>query len=348
MVNESKQKILVICHINESNCNGQIAKTKDVCAFLEKQGYQVDLLNYGKMNAFAKLFSSKRIISKYDRVVLMPGGKRALFFYINLIHKLNIANAHYVAIGGWVLNLLKDENNKKYFDYLKNFKGVYLQNKNTVNAFEEKGFKNVYFISSFSTKAPLTKDQFEIRKDYYKNVNQFRFCFFARVERTKGVLLACDCIKKIKQQNPKINVSLDIFGEIKDPNLEKEIIQNCQEFPYISYKGILGKEAISVLANYYCLLFPTYYKGEGTPHSVIEAYMAGLPVIASNWAYNSEVVKNNETGLIFNLNTNELYEKVLWSIQNSETISQFSNNCLKESEKYKIEQLLEPLLLNLK
>ncbi len=347
MVNSSKGKLLVICHINNSNCNGQIAKTKDVCAFLNKEGYQVDLLNYGKMNIFQKLFSSKNIIKKYDKVVLMPGGKKALFFYINIIHQLKIKNAHYVAIGGWVLTLLKDEKNKKYFDYLKEFKGVYLQNQDAVEAFEDKGFKNVYFISSFSTKTLLTQEQQAIREDYYKNVAEFKFCFFARVERTKGVLLACDCIKKIKEKHPNIPVSLDIFGEIKDPELKEELIQNCKEFPYISYKGVLGNDAISILANYYCLLFPTYYHGEGTPHSVIEAFMAGLPVIASDWAYNKEVVSDNKTGLIFKLNTNELYEKIIWAINNSLKIGEFSKNCLLESKKYNIDNLLKPLLTNL-
>lgn len=348
MVNESKPKLLVICHINDSNCNGQIAKTKDVCAFLEKEGFQVDLLNYGKMNSFAKLFLSKQTIKKYDKVVLMPGGKKALFYYITLIHKLKIENAHYVAIGGWVLALLKDEKNKKYFDYLKEFKGVYLQNLDTVKVFEEKGFKNVHYISSFSTKTPLTQNQLETRKNYYKRISEFKFCFFARVERTKGVLLACDCIRKIKEQNPEINVSLDIFGEIKDPILEKELIQNCKDFPYISYKGTLGNDAISVLANYYCLLFPTYYKGEGTPHSVIEAYMAGLPVIASDWAYNKEVIKDNETGIIFKLNSDELTNKTIWAIKNPDIIGKYSKNCLIESEKYNIDYLLKPLIENLK
>lgn len=345
----NKEKILVICRYDNSPCNGQIAKTKDVCEFLKKHDFSVDVLDYGKMNAFQKIFQSKRIIKKYEKIVLMPGGKKALFFYTKIIHKLKKKSPHYVAIGGWILSLLNDNKNKKIFELLKKFKGVYLQNKNTVNAFKNVGFQNVYYISSFSSKIPLTDDEMKTRANYYLNQKEFKFCFFARVERTKGVLLACQAMIKIKKERPNLPIILDIFGEIKDKTLEVELFKICKENGFISYKGILNDQnAIRTLSTYYCMLFPTFYKGEGTPHTIIESYMAGLPVIASNWAYNKEVIKDAQTGLIFELNSDDLYNKIVWAIENPKSIALFSKNCFEESEKYNINILLKPLLINLK
>lgn len=345
---KSKQDVLVICHINESNCNGQIAKTKDVCRYLERNNFNVHILNYGKMNFFKKLFYSTKCIKKFDSIVLMPGGKRALFFYTSIIHKLKKKNSHYVAIGGWVLSLLKDRKNEKFFKGLKKFKGIYLQNIDTVTAFKNNGFENVHFISSFSCKKPLTNEEKTQKNSYYNSINEFRFCFFARVERTKGVLLACDAIKRIKEDQPYLPISLDIFGEIKDETLKSELDNIISANSFISYKGVLNDDnAIKTLSGYYCLLFPTFYRGEGTPHSIIEAYMAGLPVIASNWAYNKEVVLDHQTGVIFELYSDDLYNQILWSVNNQDQISNYSKNCFEESKKYDIDKSLSVLKKNL-
>ena len=211
-------EILVICHLTDSKCNGQVAKTNDVISFLKKNKYNVTVLNYGKMNTFQKLFFSKGIIKKFKNVILMPGGKKALFFYSSLITKLKISNSHYIAIGGWVQKLLED----KRINKLKGFKCVYLQNRETINSFKEKGFENLCLVSSFSSKKFLNQNEADEKFNSYKNIGEYRFCFFARVEKSKGVLLACDAIIQLKKNNPNLNISLDIYGECKNNELKNE------------------------------------------------------------------------------------------------------------------------------
>lgn len=57
-------------------------------------------------------------------------------------------------------------------------------------------------------------------------------------------------------------------------------------------------QSTEVLKNYDALLFPTYYEGEGFAGTIIDAFAAGLPVIASDWKYNSEIIKQGITGVI--------------------------------------------------
>lgn len=344
----SDKKVLLICHLTGSKSNGQVAKTRDTYDFLKENGFDVEILNYGKLNAFQKIFLSKKLIKKHERIVLMPGGKKALFYYINLITKFKKSNAHYVAIGGWVLSLLNNPKNNRYFEKLKSFKGVYLQNIKTQKVFEEKGFKNTLYVSNFSSKKPLTAKEFEDKNNAYNSIKEFRFCFFARVEKSKGVLLACDAIKRISEKYSNLPILLDIYGEIKDESLENELQDICVNNKNIKIKGVLsGDKVIQELSTYYCMLFPTFYKGEGTPHTVIESFMAGLPVIASNWAYNSEVVENNKTGLLFELDSDELFEKIEWAINNPSKIKEFSRNCFEHSKDFNKEKSLRPLLNNL-
>ena len=344
----NKMSVLVICHLTESKSNGQISKTRDVISFLKKHGFIVDVLNYGSFNIFEKVFSSKNIMKKYDNIVLMPGGKRALFYYINLITKLKKVNTHYVAIGGWVLNLLNDPKNRKHFEKLKKFKGIYLQNTKTVDAFKTNGFNNVFYISSFSSKLPISEEQAKQKALSYTNRTKFNFCFFARVERTKGVLLACDAINRAIKKYPNKEISFDIYGEIKDETLRDELSKIIEKNQQISYRGVLSSvDCLTILSSYFCMLFPTFYKGEGTPHTIIESFMAGLPVIASKWAYNSELIEDKNTGLLFDLNNDELFEKICWAIENCEQLSIISIECFKKSKIYDPEKLLLPLLNNL-
>ena len=344
---QNKRKILVICNLNGSKCNGQIAKTLDTINFLKQNGYDVSVYNYRQTNYFINYFRSIKAIKRHENFVLMPGGKRALFLYSKLLRKFNKKNCHYVAIGGWVLNLLLSNKYKKEFEVLKLFKGIYLQNKKSVEEFKNYGFKNVYYVSNFSSKKPISTEIFNKQLEKFDQNNSYNFCFFARVERTKGILLACGAIRDIQKDYPDKKILLDIYGQINDCQLKKELIKITNENQNIRLSGVLNDEnAIETLSNYYCMIFPTFYKGEGTPHSIIESYMAGLPVIASNWAYNSELV-TKDTGLLFDLGSNDLHQKIQWAIQNKSNVREMRINCFNISKQFDSNTLLSVLIKNL-
>ena len=50
------------------------------------------------------------------------------------------------------------------------------------------------------------------------------------------------------------------------------------------YCGIKDpKDSVKTLKNYFALVFPTRFYTEGIPGTIIDAYYAGVPVIASKW-----------------------------------------------------------------
>jgi glycosyltransferase involved in cell wall biosynthesis len=56
-----------------------------------------------------------------------------------------------------------------------------------------------------------------------------------------------------------------------------------------------------------CLLIPSLY--EGMPNVILEAMACSLPVVASNIPGNKEVVRPNETGLLFELTSGEHFRR---------------------------------------
>ena len=336
----NKKNVLVICHLTGSKCDGQETKTRDTINFLKKNGFRVDVLNYGKLDFFKKIFVSLKEIRKHKKIVLMPGGIKALKFYSILIKRTK--EIHYMTIGGWISDFIQSKKMAFFIKKMKAFKGIYLQNKSTVRLFKEYGFENAFYVSNYSDKKPITQEECEQSIKEISKENVFRFCFFARVCKEKGILLACEAIKEINKQRTE-KILLDVYGKVDNKFILGELdkYSDC-----VNYLGVIsGDGVIKTLSSYYALIFPSFYKGEGTPHSIIESFMAGLPPIASNWKYNSEIVDDFQTGLLFSSPTKEsLIDKIMWAIDNKDKMIDMREKCFQKSKRYSRDSLLAPFL----
>ena len=94
-------------------------------------------------------------------------------------------------------------------------------------------------------------------------------------------------------------------------------------------------QSTEVLKNYDALLFPTYYEGEGFAGTIIDAFAAGLPVIASDWKYNSEIIKQGITGMITKTHSiSELKNAILSINSDVEKWNFMRKNCISEAKMY--------------
>ena len=109
------------------------------------------------------------------------------------------------------------------------------------------------------------------------------------------------------------------------------------KFPdYIRYKGAVPYDkSVDILKGYFALLFPTHFATEGIPGTIIDAYAAGVPVIASEWESFSDVVDNNITGIGYPFSDNNGLEKILLYIaEHPEIIIKMKSNCLIKAAEY--------------
>lgn len=269
-------------------------------------------------------------------IIILPAhkGLRILLPIFVLIRVLFNKNLRYVVIGGWLPEVIA--NNNFYYRLCKKIDGIYVETSHMKEKLNELGLMNVEILPNFK-RVEVINNTVDIQKEKVLNL-----VFLSRVMKEKGIEEAIDVVTKINR-NQSIKINLDIYGPINqeyEQFLLNYIEKNNKE--NIFYKGILQPNEIQLtLVHYDAMVFPTFYSGEGFPGIVLDAYMAGLPVIASDWRYNSEVIIENYTGFLFNTHSLEQLEQLLVSLANDTTkLRKIKKNCIEEVKKYDSQKLI--------
>ena len=139
---------------------------------------------------------------------------------------------------------------------------------------------------------------------------------------------------------------LDIYGQL-DSNQTEQFTKLQKIFPdYINYFSLVKfDESVDILKFYFALLFPTYYEGEGIAGIAIDAYFAGTPVLASNWKYNNEVVKDSiNGGLVEPKNVERLTIYLIKIANNPEQWLNMRQQCVCDVHTYEPDNVMKTLL----
>ena len=245
------------------------------------------------------------------------------FFKPSLLSKLN-----YLVVGGYFPEgIRKREFKWENYQELKNIivQGEILK-KQLLVCSELNNVKVVPNFKQFSNNLNL--------KAKYESV--FKFIFIGRISKSKGIVEIIEGVRILKTLNPALNFSVDFYGPIE------EGIKFSEDLPLI-YKGYLDimnnqQESYATLSEYSCMLFPTYWMGEGFPGVIIDAYIAGLPVIATDWNMNKEVIEDGETGIIIPIKDSKtLASAMLKMMENPEVVATMSQNSLNKAKSYHID-----------
>ena len=321
---------------NKTNSlNGQTIKTKILTQTLQRKigENNVGILNTGKnnKNIISVLIQSLILIKNSDNVVIMPAQNAIklipyLFVYFNKIYKKKI---HYVVIGGWLPKMLK--NNIRLKKIMLSIDEIYVETEYMKNELFDLGLYNIQVMNNFKDLNIV-----ENKKQNHSNKLQLKICTFSRVSKEKGIEDAINVVRKVNTFLDKQAYSLDIYGQIEEKYIDEFLLLKTKFPPFIEYKGTVEyTQTVNTLKQYCFVLFPTQYRTEGLPGTVIDAYAAGLPVIASKWDSAQEIIEEGQTGYIYNMNDIEQLENILIEIYNNqEKISDMKEHCLLKATKY--------------
>ena len=159
--------------------------------------------------------------------------------------------------------------------------------------------------------------------------------FLARVNKHKGYDVIFNSLPYLRKNCP--DCIIDFYGQIaSDDKEEFEQLVNSNN-DIVSYKGILNQESITAtLKGYDVKLLPTHYYTEGFPGSILDAYIAGIPVIVSEWKHAHEFVKNSITGIIvpFEDNQDAFNETILALYNDQNLLNRMKVKAFEEADKY--------------
>lgn len=82
------------------------------------------------------------------------------------------------------------------------------------------------------------------------------------------------------------------------------------------------------------MLFPTYWSGEGFPGVIIDAYIAGVPVIASDWNFNKEVVSDDFGIIVPPRDENSLFLTMKDVLDGKYNLYAMSRACQNKAQQY--------------
>lgn len=338
-------KILVLGYFGyvTNQLDGQTIKTRDVYALLKEKSqdeveyFDTQSFKVSKFNILKMLW----MIIKAHHIFYLPAHNNLKYIFplVYLLAKISNTKVNYLVIGGWLSEFLSNKKLHRYM--LKGINGIYVETDHLLNNLSKYNFKNLHKLYNFRM---VDIEKIKPSKNIDKNI---KLVFMARVHPMKGVDVLFDIDKSIKKIGIN-NVSIDIYGQIlesyKDEFFKKIKASN------INYRGAIEPCNIyDVLPSYDLMLFPTKYYTEGFPGTILDAYISGLPVVATNWLNAKEFILNEETGFIVEFDHHELYiQTVLNLLANSHKIDELKHNVVLRRKIYSLSSVWDTLQKSMK
>lgn len=280
-------------------------------SFLKHKPWQIFLLPF-------YIYRTKRLI-----YLGAKGSLRFLFPFIWLFAKSSRCTLYYIYIGGWLSDFLKNKALLRFI--LKHTDQQFCELKSMKKTLEDSyKFNNISYLPNFR----LVNFDFKPKK-----INSpIKFVFMSRIMPEKGIFLILDMYKAIGQVLEEKGITITFYGQIEKS--ASNFLSEISHYKNILYKGELEPNAIhQTLSQYDALLFPTYYEGEGAAGAISDAFIAGIPCIASDWKYNTELIEDGTNGLIFkNKDVDDFALKIVQFINNES----LQNNLLKGVEQERL------------
>jgi glycosyltransferase involved in cell wall biosynthesis len=315
---------------------GELMKNGIIIRCLKEYGCKVNLVDTS--GAHHSVWSAVKVISKLLYYVIFHKNDTFListtfsniYTFVKLLNTIpfNYDIVHWVVGGDLQYKVLDGTYDKKL---LAKFRLQIVEAEGMKKILEEEcGLHNVIVKSNFKYLQKLpTINKFDDGKTH--------FMFLSRIRGEKGVSSVIHAVNELNKRDFEDKFVVDFYGNIT-PSYKKEFDVGLKLNSNLKYAGMIDLKDWSnydILARYHYMLFPTYWEGEGFPGVVIDAFIAGVPVIISDWNFNSEFVEDGITGKVIPAKDDEkLIEIMQKAINGKLDCEKMSFNCQEKAMKY--------------
>lgn len=337
-----KNSVLVLGSFGYHNgqLDGQTIKTRQVYQLLkERYDGRVDMFCsmtlrtrlYRYFVLLWKIFEHRTIIMLYPAA----GGFRTMLPVVFKLCRFFCKRTIYIAIGSAQVDCMEGvgaftKPRKDLMDICRNMNVFLAETKKVQNALIEKyNFKNVDLFPNFRYFDKEIAFSPASRKT-------LRLVFMARITPKKGYDTVFEFFESIKGKG--YDITADFYGPMDGECNEAflALIEKYRECG-VNYKGILQPDEIhKTLQEYDVLVFPTLV--DGIPGSIIDAYIASLVIVATNWEYAHEIIEDNVNGFIVPYDNPEkqkvFNERLIQLYNDRDLLGQMKMNAYQTREKY--------------
>lgn len=295
-------KILVIgCFGDKTGrLDGQINKTNTIYTMMkDRLGCETKLDYFNTLSVGDNKLLFFILIAKLfwcNTAVLIPADRSLEKFFPFLYYLSKIARYKiiHICVGGWHLDFffggtkfaphpLQMKLSKKCYAILAEVKMVYKE------LTSKHGFTNCDYLPNFRRfkYEPLIANESETLKLVY----------FGRINKQKGYDVIFSLAEYIKKYN--LNIAISFYGRI-EPADEKDFLTKVASYSnIIKYGGMLkDKEITETMRKHDVMLLPTRYYTEGVSGTMLDGYIAGIPIIATDWMHARDYIENGKNGFI--------------------------------------------------
>ena len=328
--------------IGHSRMGGEIMKNRLMIEHLRKYNYDICVIDfYGWRKRpwiFLKLLL--KILFNPRAALILSSNSQNIFPIIKLMYFTKSKRVIiFWVVGGIFHNKVAAGIHKvKYINYIT---ANIVQSNKMVLELKRCGVNNALFV-------PNSKPINYIPKKLSTYGANIRFVFMSRIVQGKGCNLIIEAVNHLNAEGFINKYGVDFYGKIDDAYY-KEFTQKLDNLENVNYRGFLNvRENLGYdeLSKYDVMLFPTYWVGEGFAGIFIDAFIAGLPIIVSDWNHNREFIKDGVTGIVVaSQNVSELAAAMRNVIEKKVDIVKMSENCQIEAMNYNMDNVITKELL---
>lgn len=178
----------------------------------------------------------------------------------------------------------------------------------------------------------------KLSNEYNVVKNKFTIITVGRLTRSKRIDRLLRLCRRFKNEN--IDVKFQIVG---DGELKSELLRQRKRFGLENESEFLGfkKNPFPYVKAADLMVSCSDY--EGFSLVICEAMSLGVPVVATKTAGPSEILGDNEFGVLCEHDDNSIYEAIVSMVKNKDKLAHYKQQALKKASSFSVEDTIKEI-----
>ena len=337
------KKVIFVGWVNQGKApvDGETTKNQYIIAELKKYS-KVTVLDFYEKRRHPWVYVQALwvLLAQPKATIIFSTSAKNVYAILQLFKCLHVRrDIIYWVIGGAFAKQVRD--GKFRADVFNYIKYNLVQCHSMIDELKEAGVTNARFVANFKP-IPYYPDLEKALAARAKS-ETLRFVFLSRVMPDKGCDYILEAVRRLNAKGLQQRFSVDFYGKV-NADYREQFMKEVNRFENVAWHGLLdlrSNEGYDTLASYHAMLFPTFHPSEGFAGVMIDAFIASLPVLASDWAHNTEAITDGKQGVIYPVHNVEALTNVIERcISGQFDLQTMARNARAEAPKYEAKNVL--------